>query len=409
MADKQTALDAITAWKQRAEEGAAKNREYAERISAIDAKSPDAQSQLEAIRSERSAWLESFNVEFTGLQKTAIETINSLPPDELREVKQTYNETRTYVQNQAIAASAAAVKSANSAKDAEIKAAGESTTTNKSESDAKTQEKYEKAEVVAPSTTGQDASNAPTSATQNSNENGRPSAAPKGAIPAAPKPASVNFKSLTGDTVNRDMRVKIRVPDSYLTVLTEGPQKILKNHKGIIFPYTPSISIEHKADYATQTPMHSNYAIYFYQRSSVSPINISGKFTVANEAEAAVYLSVLHLLRALTKMRSGGATEDADSGAPPPVCRLDAYGTFMLQNVPVAITSFKIDLPDNVDYYTLGKQSSSSLASTYEMTAVPVVSTISVTCIPMYSRDEMQKFNVTQWLNEKYVRKAGYL
>ncbi len=234
---------------------------------------------------------------------------------------------------------------------------------------------------------------------------------PPGGMPATPKPASVNFKTLTGDIINSDMRVKIRVPQDYYSAPTVAP---IARLQGIIFPYTPSISIESKADYASQTPMHSNFALYFYQRSSVTPINISGKFTVSNETEAKIYVATVHLLRALTKMRSGGFTGDPDSGAPPPVCRLDAYGTFMLQNVPVAISSFKIDLPDNVDYYTMGKGSESGInrsdiSSIYEKTAVPIVSTISVTCLPMYSRAEMQKFNVTQWLGEKYVRKAGYL
>jgi hypothetical protein len=202
------------------------------------------------------------------------------------------------------------------------------------------------------------------------------------------------------------MRVKIRVPENYYdSWLTD----VLKDFKGIIFPYTPQIGIEHKADYSTMNPIHSNFAIYFYQRSSVTPINISGKFTVANEKEAEILVATIHLLRSLTKMRFGGATGDPDSGAPPPVCRLDAYGAFMLQNVPVVISSFKIDLPDNVDYYTLGKKSNSQTFRKYEMTAVPVVSTISVSCIPMYSRNEMQKFNVTQWLKSKSIRKAGYL
>lgn len=283
-------------------------------------------------------------------------------------------------------------------------------------SESETKEKYEKSEVVAASTTDQES--APPAApeppdapdtSRTDEETGRSKQVPAGAIPPTPKPASVNFKSMAGDDINQDMRVKIRVPQSYLTQLTQGPSNELKNLKGIIFPYTPSISIEHKADYTAQAPLHSNYAVYFYQRSSVSPINISGKFTVSNENEAGVYLATIHLLRALTKMRSGGPTGDADSGAPPPICRLDAYGTFMLQNVPVVISSFKIDLPDNVDYYTLGKNTNSESHATYEMTSVPIVSTISVTCTPMYSRDEMQKFNVTQWLGEKYVRKAGYL
>ena len=49
---------------------------------------------------------------------------------------------------------------------------------------------------------------------------------------------------------NPDLRVKIRVPADYLTRLTSGTTKFkeLKELGGIIFPYTPQITIEHKAE-----------------------------------------------------------------------------------------------------------------------------------------------------------------
>jgi hypothetical protein len=197
-----------------------------------------------------------------------------------------------------------------------------------------------------------------------------------------------------------DNRVKIRVPESYQTTFTNGSEKAeLYFLRGIIFPYTPTIAYEHKADYSNVPVMHSNFALNFYQRSYVTNISISGKFTVQNEYDAAVYLSTIHLLRALTKMRSGG--EDF-SGSPPPVCRLDAYGDFMLKNVPVAISSFKIDLPDSVDYFTTRDYP-------FENTSVPTLSTISLTLVPMYSRAEMQKFTVTDWLTKAKTRTDGYL
>jgi hypothetical protein len=98
-------------------------------------------------------------------------------------------------------------------------------------------------------------------------------------------------------------------------------------------------------------------------------------------------------------MLSGG--ED-NSGSPPPVCRLDAYGDFMLKNVPVAISNFKFELPDGVDYFTINE-------GPFKQTSVPTISTISLTLIPMYSRAEMQKFKVTDWLNNEKTRKDGYL
>jgi hypothetical protein len=201
---------------------------------------------------------------------------------------------------------------------------------------------------------------------------------------------------------NEDLRVKIRVPSDYIKMTTRGSKGELAELKGIIFPYTPTITVEHKADYANQNVMHSNFALHFYQRSSVSPIQITGEFTVQNEKDAAVYLATVHLLRALTKMKTG---LDSDPGSPPPVCRLDAYGEYMLKNVPVAISNFRLELPNKVDYFTIGK----SVASVYGQTSVPTLSTISVTLIPIFSRAEMQKFSVNNWLSEKQTRRNGYL
>jgi hypothetical protein len=233
--------------------------------------------------------------------------------------------------------------------------------------------------------------------------------------------SSANIIALNGtsSTMESDLRVRIRVPGDYLTKFTSGTTNgsELSALGGIIFPYTPQISFEHKADYSSQTPTHNNYAIHFYKNSSVSDISINGKFTVQNEKDAIVYLSTIHLLKALTKMRfggtsnagagrGGGSSADPDSGAPPPVCRLDAYGDFMLKNVPVVITSVRTEWPDGIDFYTL---SGNSKNSPFNQTSVPIISTIAVVCKPVYSRAEMQAMSVTRYLNDDFYRRQGYL
>jgi len=213
-------------------------------------------------------------------------------------------------------------------------------------------------------------------------------------------PPQVNFYNSTGAQLGQDHRTRIQVPASYLTKYTSGgTTNALKNLGGIIFPYTPQITIEQKADYTNSNQMHSNFSQHFYQRSQVGSITITGKFTVQNSDDAEIYLSTLQLLRALIKMRVNG---EAYAGSPPPVCRLSAWGSYMITNVPVAITSFRSDLPDNVDYFAL------SSSSVYKDTMVPTVSTITVTLQPMYSRAEQQAFTVSGWLNGDLNGK-GYL
>lgn len=215
---------------------------------------------------------------------------------------------------------------------------------------------------------------------------------PQGAEVEPDEPTEVNTYSVAGAKITKDLRVRIRVPQWYLTDLTSGFKNTLKNLHGILFPYTPQISYQLKADYTPQSPLHSNFALYFYQKSSVSSISINGKFTVENHMDAENYLSTVHLLRALTRMKFG---LDPDAGAPPPVCRLDAYGDMMLDNVPIAISEFRIELPEDVDYFKI------SGSESYGNNAVPTRSSIQVTCIPMYSRNELQQFSVNSYINSR--------
>jgi hypothetical protein len=257
--------------------------------------------------------------------------------------------------------------------------------TNPSKSDAETQAKYENsnsADNYEPQEIGPSFEQSEGFSTERT----VPGVAPGAEAPAA-RPTPINFRSLNGREPGDDLRVKIRVPKSYLNQITNGNGK-LTQIGGVLFPYTPSISFEVKADYSSSNPIHSNFPINFYQRSSISPISITGKFTVENDEDAAVYVSTIQLLKALTRMRFAS---DPSKGSPPPVCRLDAYGPMMLKNVPVSITSFRVELNDSVDYYAFKPAKG--------LTSVPTLSTISVTCLPMYSRREMQSFSVTGYLS----------
>lgn len=283
-------------------------------------------------------------------------------------------------------------------------------TTNPSKSDQSTLNKYTGADVLGPpaeevdilDSSGNDGYDLPNMNMSGMDGGGMGTAdgqVTAGAMPKIFSPPTVNISSMNVQAKNEDTRVKIRVPPAYLTGFTSGLNRELQNLGGIIFPFTPSINQEYKADYSGQLPTHSNFTQNFYKSSSVSAISITGKFSVQNDKDAGVYLATVHLLRALTKMRWGN---DADSGSPPPICRLDAWGDFMFKNVPVAINSFRLDLPNTVDYFTIGKKYS----TIYGSTTVPTLSEISVVCLPMYSRQEILDYTVSDWLGGNT---GGYL
>lgn len=237
--------------------------------------------------------------------------------------------------------------------------------------------------------------------------------------------APVNVYTRFNKQLTEDMRVRIRVPGSYITDSTIGSLNLKQFENGIVFPYTPVITYTQKADYQSTPAVHTNYTQFFYKSSGLTEINIEARFTVQNSEEAKAYLSLRHLLSALTKIPFG---DDVGAGAPPPICRLDAYGSYMIKDVPIVISNFKVTLPNDVDYFGIfadGRQYTynvntdidgrayevsydESQRSTSGQNMVPVLSTFSIACLPLYSRTEMLQFSLKNFL-EDYNNNTKYL
>ena len=116
---------------------------------------------------------------------------------------------------------------------------------------------------------------------------------------------------------------------------------------GVIFPYTPSISINHIATYSTASLTHSNYPAHFYNNSEVADINIAGEFTVQNSSDGQYLMAAVYFFRSATKMFFG---QGDNVGNPPPIVFLDGYGSHYFPHVPCVVTNFTHTLPDDVDY-----------------------------------------------------------
>jgi hypothetical protein len=205
----------------------------------------------------------------------------------------------------------------------------------------------------------------------------------------------------------QEYRASLLVPPSYLAD-DYSPVSPLQSFGGILFPYTPQISYDMTANYSTANLQHSNFAISSYKNSTIGNFSVSAKFTVQNDNDALFYLATMHMLRALTKMKYGN---DTDAGSPPPVCRFNAYGDYMIKDVPVVVSNFRTELPTEVDYYMVD-QSLNSYSSAYTLFGtnfIPTVSSISLTLIPMFSREEQNKFSVDQYLNKKKLKTSGFL
>lgn len=166
---------------------------------------------------------------------------------------------------------------------------------------------------------------------------------------------------------------------------------LLKKAGGVVFPYTPTISMTHKATYTnTEGIVHSNFPFQSYKSSQVEDITIQGEFTVQNHDEGQFWLATMHFLKTSTKMFYGASSP---KGFPPPVCYLNGFGDEVFSNLPVVVKSFQIDFKDNVQYLTVD-----GLSQRGNKQSVPMSSTVTVIVSPIYNREEARKrFNLEDY------------
>jgi hypothetical protein len=154
-----------------------------------------------------------------------------------------------------------------------------------------------------------------------------------------------------------DWRVRLALAPSadylYKNKGKEGILLPLAATDGVIFPYTPAISVQYAAAYDGTELTHSNYKFWQYKSSSVDSVSITCDFTAQDTSEANYLLAVIHFFRSVTKMFYG-QDQNPTNGTPPPLCYLYGLGSFQFDTHPLAITGFTYTLPTDVDYIRAG-------------------------------------------------------
>lgn len=153
---------------------------------------------------------------------------------------------------------------------------------------------------------------------------------------------------------NGDWRVRLRLaPNSQYLYKAPRPGILapLADTDGIIFPYTPSITMNYRANYSQYDLTHNNYRGYFYTNSAVEPVNLTAQFTAQDTTEANYLLAVIHFLRSVTKMFYGN---DPQRGSPPPLVYLTGLGEYQFNEHSCLVSSFSYNLPADVDYIRAG-------------------------------------------------------
>lgn len=192
-----------------------------------------------------------------------------------------------------------------------------------------------------------------------------------------------------------DWRVKIKTNFS----LFDGElfQK-LQDTGGVVFPYTPQINFSTRANYTQIDPVHTNYPILAYKNSQIDEIQISGEFSAENTKDAYYWLAAVTFFKTATKMFYG---QGANVGNPPPICHLSGYGTSMFNDVPVVITSFNVNLEEDVNYVKC------SVPGQVEATWVPILSRITVGLRPIYNRRNLRSFDLRAYAQGKLTSSSG--
>ena len=249
--------------------------------------------------------------------------------------------------------------------------------------------------------------------------------------------ASGQGKSGATSAIEDDWRVRIGLADRANYLYKENnPSSLmspLKETNGVVWPYTPTITVSHVANYSSTALTHSNYPQHFYNQSEVADITISGEFTVQSKEEGQYLMAAIYFFRAATKMFFG---QGNNVGNPPPMVYLDGYGSHYFPHVPGVITNFTHILPNDVDYIQVpvtvtsleesvaqpnqgaGKTYPTLLDSSQEGTGkiqnyksvssnsrLPTSSTITVTFRPVYSRKNLaDRFSLSDFAEGRLIQ-----
>ena len=221
----------------------------------------------------------------------------------------------------------------------------------------------------------------------------------------------------SGRNEKTDWRVRLEVPDGPLQKFFDFQNnelmQPLADAKGIFWPLTPAVVIQHSANYNAMDQIHSNFPHQAYQNSQVDSFNVIGEFPVQNSEDAKHWIATINFLRTATKMFFGADDGlDGLKGNPPPIMHFYGYGDHMFNKVPVVINTFNVELRPGIDYIST-KQSNTPYRELngpdagFDLSAdqavaqswAPTLSNVSVLLTPIYSRDSIKNFSMKKFVN----------
>ena len=230
----------------------------------------------------------------------------------------------------------------------------------------------------------------------------------------------------SGRSDKTDWRVRLAVPQGPLQQFFDFANNPLLQplaaSNGIFWPLTPAMVIQHSANYNALAQTHSNFPFQAYQNSQVDSMNIIGEFPVQNAEDAKHWVATVNFLRTATKMFFGNDDKDGLKGNPPPILHLYGYGDHMFSKVPVIVNTFNVELRPGIDYIST-KQANTPYTNNgpdvgfdinaESQTWAPTLSNISVLVTPVYSRNSIKNFSLSEFargeLSGKGTGEIGFI
>lgn len=191
-----------------------------------------------------------------------------------------------------------------------------------------------------------------------------------------------------------DRRARISAPEGLLHGDLLGT---LKPNRGLLYPYTPTVTYTRSVAYDDFHFTHSNYKYHQFQAGSPGEIQITGDFTSQTDAEAVHTLAAMRFLKSMQLSEFGlNATK---RGVPPPVLRFNYLGGEVFSNVPVVISTANFNFDPNVDYVKVKGYDAH----------VPMKMTITTTLLVQPNpKDTIEEFTVEGFKSGALVKK-GYI
>ena len=154
-------------------------------------------------------------------------------------------------------------------------------------------------------------------------------------------------KKLGGIGEDQKVKLQVKTVDGW-GLGFDGLLEPLREDRGVVFPYTPTIGIGHSANYGSYDTTHSIYQPNYYVNTPNPSIGITATFTANDITEARYTAAALHFFKTCTKAHFG--ENDTDAGSPPRSLVFNAYGHLHSKNVPVILTSVNYNLVEDIDY-----------------------------------------------------------